>query len=102
MGGPFVTRQASGTMDPYTGMLTVDPIVVYDPLEGAEANNVARSCYAWQSIKWVFNQCFNTLIHTMERRNGNTIEDTSVLLELILSYRTQKLLAVIVLFILIP
>jgi len=88
--GPFIHRQAGGTIDPFTGMLTVDPIVVFDPLEGAESNNVARSCFAWQSIKWVFGQCFSTLTHTMERRSrGNTSDDSSEvspLLELILSY----------------
>jgi len=88
--GPFVPRQAGGTIDPFTGMLTVDPIVVFDPLEGAESNNVARSCFAWQSVKWVFGQCFSTLTHTMERKSRGAPADdnseVSPLLELILSY----------------
>jgi hypothetical protein len=41
---PFVPRTSGGSIYPVTGMLTVDPIIVYDPLEGAENNNVARSC----------------------------------------------------------
>merc|ERR1712194_516410 len=89
-GSPYLRRRSGGSYDPMTGMLTVDPIVVYDPLEGAETNNVARSCFAWQSIKWVFGQCFSTLTPTMERRSrGNTSDDSSEvspLLELILSY----------------
>ena len=36
---PYMQRRTAGTYDPVTGMLTVDPIVVYDPLEGAENNN---------------------------------------------------------------
>jgi hypothetical protein len=48
-------------------MLTVDPIVVYDPLEGAEDNNVARSCFAWSSIRWVFAQSYMTLSSAVER-----------------------------------
>lgn len=88
--GPFVTRHIGNTVDPITGMITVDPVVVFDPLEGAESNNVARSCFAWQSIKWSFSQCFSTLTHTMERRsrvNGtDDSSEVSPLLELILSY----------------
>jgi len=90
--GPFLPRQAGGSIDPYTGMLTVDPIVVFDPLEGSEGNNVSRSCFAWQNVKWVFGQCFNTLTHTMERKSRvvvNGVDDCteeSPLLELLLSY----------------
>lgn len=106
---PFLHRKPGGTIDPYSGMLTVDPIVVYDPLEGAEGNNVARSCFAWQSIRWAYGQCFNTLTNTVERMDsgvadhhrrssgsrGNGSEDiadgcfssdNSPLLELLLSY----------------
>ena len=64
---PYVPRTGGGSIDPVTGMLTVDPIIVYDPLEGAEDNNVARSCFAWSSIRWVFAQSYMTLSSAVER-----------------------------------
>jgi len=63
---PYMRRRSGGSYDPMTGMLTVDPIVVYDPLEGAETSNVARSCFAWSSIRWVFAQSYLTLLSTVE------------------------------------
>jgi len=69
---PFLQRKAGGVYDPITGIYTVDHIVVYDPLEGAESNNVARSCFAWSTIRWVFEQCYNTLSGLVERDN-NTV-----------------------------
>jgi len=65
-GSPYLRRRSGGSYDPMTGMLTVDPIVVYDPLEGAETSNVARSCFAWSSIRWVFAQSYLTLLSTVE------------------------------------
>jgi hypothetical protein len=62
----YLQRTTAGSYDPMTGMLTVDPIVVYDPLEGAEANNVARSCFAWSSIRWAFAQSYMTLSSAVE------------------------------------
>jgi len=62
----YLQRRNAGSYDPVTGMLTVDPIVVYDPLEGAENNNVARSCYAWSSIRRVFAQSYMTLSSAAE------------------------------------
>lgn len=67
---PFVPRKAAGSIDPVTGMFTVDPIVIYDPLEGAENNNVSRSCFAWASIRSVFAQCYMTLSGAVERGSG--------------------------------
>ena len=64
---PFVSRRSGGTIDPVTGMFTVDPIVVYDPWEGGQGHNVARSCYAWSSIQWHFAQCYMTLSSAVER-----------------------------------
>ena len=64
---PYIQRRSAGAIDPITGMLTVDPIVVYDPLEGAENNNVARRCFLWSSVKWVFAQSFMTLSSAVER-----------------------------------
>jgi len=64
---PYIQRRAAGRIDPVTGMLTVDPIVVYDPLEGAEGNNVARRCFAWSSVRWVFAQAYATLSSAVER-----------------------------------
>lgn len=72
----YMLRRNAGSYDPITGMYTVDPIVVYDPLEGAENNNVARSCFAWSSIRWVFAQSYMTLSSAAEQnasdgtRNG--------------------------------
>jgi hypothetical protein len=107
---PYMQRRSAGNYDPVTGMLTVDPIVVYDPLEGAEANNVARSCFAWSSIRWLFAQSYMTLSSTVETnasqgkgnrstqstsdgpayghdQSGNVVVDpNSPLLELLLSY----------------
>merc|ERR1712113_659149 len=31
---PFIPRKSGGSYDPITGVFTVDPILVYDPLEG--------------------------------------------------------------------
>lgn len=64
---PYMLRRSGGSIDPITGMLTVDPIVVYDPWEGGQGNNVARSCYAWSSIRWHFAQCYMTLSSAVER-----------------------------------
>jgi hypothetical protein len=64
---PFIPRGALGSIDPITGMLTVDPVIVYDPLEGAENNNVARRCFAWNSIRWIFAQSYATLSSAVER-----------------------------------
>lgn len=64
---PYIQRQTLGNIDPITGMLTVDPIVIYDPLEGAENNNVARRCFAWNSVRWIFAQSYATLASAVER-----------------------------------
>ena len=66
----YVPRHSGGSIDPVTGMYTVDPIVIYDPLEGCENNNVARSCFAWASIRSVFHQCYMTLSGACERGSG--------------------------------
>ena len=106
----YMLRQNAGSYDPVTGMYTVDPIVIYDPLEGAENNNVARSCFAWTSIRWVFAQSYMTLSSAAEQNasDGNrnrtataasegpayghdesghvVVDPSSPLLELLLSY----------------
>lgn len=63
----YIPRHSPGTIDPVTGMFSVDPIVIYDPLEGAENNNVARRCFAWNSIRWIFAQSYATLSSAVER-----------------------------------
>jgi hypothetical protein len=72
----YLQRRNAGSYDPITGMLTVDPIVVYDPLEGAENNNVARSCFAWSSIRWVFAQSYMTLSSAAETNATTSSEGT--------------------------
>lgn len=72
---PYIQRRTAGTIDPVTGMLHVDPIVVYDPLEGAENNNVARRCFLWSSVKWVFAQSYMTLSSAVEQ--NTTLPTTS-------------------------
>jgi len=62
----FIKRKPGGTYNPVTDMYTVEPLVVYDPLEGRESYNVTRSCYAWPTISWTFDQCFNTLSGVVE------------------------------------
>jgi hypothetical protein len=108
---PYFLRRSAGTFDPVTGMLTVDQIVVYDPLEGAETKNVAKSCFLWSNIRWVFAQSYMTLSSAVEMNassqgggnrathvssdgpayghdeSGNVIVDpSSPLLELLLSF----------------
>eukprot|EP01083_Nonionella_stella_P001825 5248_1 len=68
---PFITRKAGGAYNPITDVYTVDPLIVYDPLEGSEGNNVARSCYAWSNIRWTFEQCYNTLSGVIELGSGS-------------------------------
>jgi hypothetical protein len=64
---PYIPRRATETIDQITGMLVIDHIVIYDPLEGAEHNNVARRCFAWQQVKWIFAQSYATLSSAVER-----------------------------------
>lgn len=64
---PYIQRRAPGSIDPITGMLVVDPIVIYDPLEGSEHKNVARRCFAWNSVRWIFAQSYATLASAVER-----------------------------------
>ncbi len=73
---PFTVRKAGGTYNPVTDVYTVDPIIVYDPLEGSELNNVARSCYAWGNIQWAFGQCYNTLSGVVELGAGSNSDTT--------------------------
>ena len=63
---PFVPRPPGGNIDPITGMFSVDPIVVYDPLEGAVEHNVSKRCYCWNNVKWVFAQCYMTVSSIVE------------------------------------
>ena len=63
---PFVPRPPGGTIDPITGMFSVDPIVVYDPLEGANDHNVSKRCYCWNNVRWVFAQCYMTVSSVVE------------------------------------
>ena len=71
---PYMQRRNTGFYDQVTGMFTVDPIVIFDPLVGAETNNVARSCFAWSSIRWVFAQSYMTLSSAVEMSAGHLPE----------------------------
>lgn len=68
---PYVNRKPGGTYNPTTDVYTVDPIIIYDPLEGSESNNVSRTCYAWENIRWTFEQCYNTLSGVVELGAGS-------------------------------
>lgn len=74
----YMLRRNTGSYDPVTGMYTVDPIVVYDPLEGAENNNVARSCFAWTSIRWVFAQSYMTLSSAAEQNASDGTRNRAI------------------------
>jgi hypothetical protein len=74
----YMIRRNAGSYDPVTGMYTVDPIVVYDPLEGAENNNVARSCFAWSSIRWVFAQSYMTLSSAAEQNASDGTRNRAI------------------------
>jgi hypothetical protein len=74
----YMLRRNTGSYDPVTGMYTVDPIVVYDPLEGAENNNVARSCFAWSSIRWVFAQSYMTLSSAAEQNASDGTRNRTI------------------------
>jgi hypothetical protein len=67
---PFVPRPLGGTIDPITGMFSVDLIVVYDPLEGAIDHNVTKRCYCWNNVKWVFAQCYMTVSTIVENSDS--------------------------------
>lgn len=64
---PYIQRSAPESIDPHTGMLVVDHIVIYDPLEGAEKHNVARRCFAWPQVRWIFAQSYATLSRAVEK-----------------------------------
>jgi len=69
---PFIDRKPGGTYNLNTEVYTVDQLIVYDPLPGAESNNVTRSCFAWPTISWTFDQCFNTLSGVVELFGAGT------------------------------
>lgn len=64
---PYVPRVSGVSIDPVSGMLTVDPIVIFDAIPGREGRNVAKSCYAWSNIRWHFAHCYTTLSSAVER-----------------------------------
>ena len=85
---PYIPRRSGGTIDPHTGMLTVDPLVVFDPWEGADNNNVARSCFAWNSIRWHFAQCYMTLSSAVERNRTPPTDSISAAAPVLKTERT--------------
>ena len=62
----FISRPPGGNIDPITGMFSVDPLVVYDPLEGEIDYNVSKRCYCWNNVRWVFAQCYMTVSSIVE------------------------------------
>ena len=87
-GSPYITRKPGGSMDPSTGMFSVDQIFIFDPLDRGEGHNVARSCFAWYSVRQVFSQCYATLVQSIESYGNGALDvnDASPLLALLLSY----------------
>jgi len=86
--GPIIARNLGLAIDPATGMLTRDSILIFDPRKGALGNNIAQSCFAWHKISSVFSECFGILTNTVERRDlsgNNGASEKSQLLELLLS-----------------
>ena len=71
----FIPRPPGGNIDPVTGMFSVDPLVVYDPLEGETDYNVSKRCYCWNNVKWVFAQCYMTVSSIVE--TGDTTKISS-------------------------
>lgn len=68
---PYINRKPGGMYNPLTDVYTVDPIIIYDPLKGSESNNVSRTCFAWENIRWTFEQCYNTLSGVVELGAGS-------------------------------
>jgi hypothetical protein len=58
-------------------MFSVDPLVVYDPLEGETDYNVSKRCYCWNNVRWVFAQCYMTVSSIVE--TGDTAKTSSQL-----------------------
>lgn len=73
----FIPRPPGGNIDPITGMFSVDPLVVYDPLEGETDYNVSKRCYCWNNVRWVFAQCYMTVSSIVE--TGDTAKTSSQL-----------------------
>ena len=74
---PYIERSAPESIDPHTGMLVVDHIVIYDPLEGAEEHNVARRCFAWHQVRWIFAQSYATLSSAVEKSAASASRTTA-------------------------
>jgi len=64
---PYMQRLQQGRIDPVTGVFSIDPIVIYDPLEGSENNNVSRRCFEWRRVRWAFAQSYSTLASAVEK-----------------------------------
>ena len=73
-------------LDEVTGLPNYDPIVIRNPLfkGAAELNNVAKSCFAWSSLRWFFMQAFTTL--DLATRDGEETTEEMSLLELLISF----------------
>ncbi|CAN0305092.1 unnamed protein product [Discosporangium mesarthrocarpum] len=57
LGNPFLLSKA---VDPVTGMAVMDAhVVIEDPLDRGQ--NVARSCFAFPQVQWLFAQCLSIL-----------------------------------------
>jgi hypothetical protein len=71
------------TLDPETGLPSHDPVVILNPLAAkGEHINVAKSCFAFQSLQWFFTNSF----HTLELASRNGAHSDIVLLDLIISF----------------
>ncbi|GMH87181.1 hypothetical protein TrVE_jg6895 [Triparma verrucosa] len=73
------------TLDHETGLPSHDPVVILNPLAKGEYSNVAKSCFAFQSLQWFFTNSFHTL--ELASKNGTHVTSSDiVLLDLIISF----------------
>jgi len=81
-------------LDPETGLPCHDPLVILNPLAASlnkdlkGSSNVAKSCFAFQSLQWFFANSFNTLELASKNGGGGGGDegDGAVLLDLIISF----------------
>ena len=89
-----LSSNAPQALDPETGLPCHDPLVILNPLAASlnkdlkGSSNVAKSCFAFQSLQWFFANSFNTLELASKNGGGGGGDegDGAVLLDLIISF----------------